>query len=45
MHSYTYRKHEEQIGQLCEQMGFEQISISSKYALDIHILIYLTISA
>jgi 5-oxoprolinase (ATP-hydrolysing) len=29
MHSYTFRKHEEQIGKLCEQMGFEQISISS----------------
>ncbi len=33
MHSYTFRKHEEQIGQLCEQMGFEQISISSRYVI------------
>jgi 5-oxoprolinase (ATP-hydrolysing) len=29
MHSYTYRKHEEMIGELCKQMGFKQISLSS----------------
>jgi hypothetical protein len=30
MHSYTFRRHEEAVGRICAELGFKQVSLSSK---------------
>ena len=30
LHAYTFRRHEEQAGALCREIGFEQVSLSSE---------------